>query len=187
MPQKCMECFRLLMDHLAWTEHQFLSSIRDSKKAWSLRGMMRGVVGVRKSIHQRWFAKGLGLGLSYEVLREFRKRFRRKRSALLKSGQLHFHQDNPPVHHSIFVTDYLTKKGIETVPPHRYSPDLAPCDFRLFPKLRGCRYETIEEMIEAVTEVIDTLTQKDFRGTFHKFLQRFNKCIVAGGDYLEGD
>ena len=63
MPQKCMECFRLLFDHLAWIKHQFLSSIRDSRKAGSLWGMMRGVGGVRKSIHQRWLAKGLGLGL----------------------------------------------------------------------------------------------------------------------------
>ena len=49
--------------------------------------------------------------------------------------------------------------GIKTVPQPPYSPDLAPWDFFLFPKLRGCRYETIEEMKEAVTKVIDTLTQ----------------------------
>ena len=56
-----MECFRLLFDHLAWIEHQFLSGIRDSRKAGSLWGMMRGVGGVRKSIHQSWLAKRLGL------------------------------------------------------------------------------------------------------------------------------
>ena len=61
MPQKRMECFRLLFDHLAWIEHQFLSGIRDSRKPGSLWGMMRGVGGVRKSIHQSWLAKGLGL------------------------------------------------------------------------------------------------------------------------------
>ena len=61
MPQECMECFRLLLDHLAWIEHQLLSGIRDSRKAGSLWGMMRGVEGVRKSIHQSWLAKGLGL------------------------------------------------------------------------------------------------------------------------------
>ena len=44
-------------------EHQFLSGIRDSRKAGSLWGMMRGVGGGRKSIHQSWLAKGLGLGL----------------------------------------------------------------------------------------------------------------------------
>ena len=77
--------------------------------------------------------------------------------------------------------------GIKTVPQPPYSPDLAPCDFWLFPKLRGCRYETIEEMSEAVTKVIDTLTEEDFHGAFQKLLERYNKCIAAGGDYFEGD
>ena len=84
-----------------------------------------------------------------EVLREFKKRFRRKRPALFKSSQWHFQQNNAPVHNSILVTDYLTKMGIKTVPQPFYSPDLAPCDCWLFPKLRGCRYETTEEMKKA--------------------------------------
>ena len=77
---------------------------------------------------------------------------------------------------------------IKTVPHHPYSPDVAPSDFWLFPKFRGCRYETIEGMKEAVTKVIDTLlTQEDFHGAFQKLLERYNKCIAAGGDYFEGD
>ena len=63
MPQKCMEYFRLRLDHVAWIEHQFLSAIRDSRKAGILWGMMRRVGGVRKSKHQSCLAKGLGLGL----------------------------------------------------------------------------------------------------------------------------
>ena len=63
IPQKRMECFWVLLDHLAWIEHQLLSGIRDSRKAGSLWGIMRDVGGVRKSIHQSWLAKGLWLGL----------------------------------------------------------------------------------------------------------------------------
>ena len=106
---------------------------------------------------------------------------------LFKSGQWHFDQDNAPVHNSILVIDYLTKMGIKTVRHPPYSPYLAPCDFRFFPKLRDGRYETIEEMKEAVTKVIDTLTQEDFDGAFQKLLERYNKCIAAGGDYFKGD
>ena len=91
----------------------------------------------------------------------------------------------------ILVTDYLTKMGIKTVPQPPYSLGLAPCDFWLFPKLkaklRGCRYETIEEMKEAVTKVIVTLTQENFHGAFQRLLERYNKCVSAGGDYFEGD
>ena len=77
--------------------------------------------------------------------------------------------------------------GIKTVPQPPYSRNLALSDFWLFPKLRGCRYEIIEKMKEAVTKVIDTLTQEDFNGSFHELLERYNKCIAAGGDYFEGD
>ena len=76
---------------------------------------------------------------------------------------------------------------IKTVPHLPYSPDLAPCDVWLFPKLRGSRYETIEVMKEAVTKVIDTLTQEDFHGAFQKLLERYNKWIAAGRDCFEGD
>ena len=75
--------------------------------------------------------------------------------------------------------------GIKTVRHPPYSADLPPCDFCLFPKLRGC-YETIEEMKEAVTKVIDTLTEEDFHGAFQKLLERYKKCISVGGDYFEG-
>ena len=63
------------------------------------------------------------------------------------------------------------------------SPESRPC---LFIKLRGCRYESTEEMKEAVTKLIDTLTQEDFHGAFRKLLEQYNKGIAAGA-YFEGD
>ena len=63
--------------------------------------------------------------------------------------------------------------GIKAVPQLPFSPDVVPSDFCLFPKLKGCRYETIEEMKEAVTKVIDTLTQEDFHGAFQKLFFLF--------------
>ena len=109
-------------------------------------------------IYMHWVPTGQTVNKEFyvEVLREFRKRLRQKRPALFKSSHWHFRQDNAPVHNSIFVADYLTK----TVSHPPYCPDLAPCDFWLFLKLRGCRYETIEEMREAVTKVIDMLTRR---------------------------
>ena len=144
-------------------------------------------------IYMRWVSTGQTVNKEYyvEALRQFRKRFRRRRPALFKSDQWHFHQDNAPVHNSILVTDYLSKMGIKTVPLRPYSPNLAPCDLWLFPKLKenrkGWRYEEIEEMKEAATKVIDTLTQEDSHGAFRKLLKQYNKCIAAGGNYFEGD
>ena len=159
MPQKRMECFRLLLEHFAWIEHQFLSDIRDSRKAGSLWGMMRGVGGVRKSIHQSWLVKGLGLGLLCWDFKGVQEEIPKEEASTLQIDQWYFRLVNAPIHNFILVTDYLTKMGIKTVPQPPYSPGLAPCDFCLFPKLRGCPYETIEEMKKAVTKVIDMLTQ----------------------------
>ena len=130
MSQKRMECFRLLFDHLAWIEHQFLSGIIDSRKPGSLWGMMRGVGGVRKSIHQSWLAKGFGLellcwgfkGVQEEIPPE-EARTLQIRSVPFPAGQYISSQLHPC--HRLFDQD-----------GHQHSssrPDLAPCDFWWFP------------------------------------------------------
>ena len=123
-------------------------------------------------IYMQWVPTAQRVNKEYyvEVLREFRKRFPRKRPTLFKSGKWHFQQENSPVHNSILVTNYLTKMGIKTVSHGRYSTDLVPCDFLLFlkrkEKLRGCRYETIEEMKEAVkTRTSMRLSRSCWNGT----------------------
>ena len=179
MPQKRMKYFRLLFDHLAWIEHQILSGLRDSKKAVSLWGMMRGVGVARKSIDQSWLAKGLGLGL---LCWGFKGEIPREEASTLQIGSVAF-PAGQCTSRQLLVTDYLTKMDIKTVPQLPYSPDPAPCDFWLFPTLRGCRYKTIEVMKEAVTKV----TQEDFHRALQKLLERYNKCLAAGGDYFEGD
>ena len=168
---------------LAWIEHQSLSGIRDSRKAGSLLGMMSGVGGVSTSEHQSWLAKWLGLGLLCWDFKGVQEEIPREEASTLQIGSVAFPPGkctSPQLHrcHRLFDQD-----GHQ--PP--YNPDLAPCDFWLFAKLRGCRYETIEEMKEAVTKVIDTLTWEDFHGASQKLLQRYNRSIAAGGDHFEGD
>ena len=182
-----MEYFRLLLDHLAWIEHQFFRCIRDSRKAGSLWGMMGGVGGVRKSIHQSLLAKRLQLGLLCWGFKWVLEETPSEEASTLQIGSVSFRTrqcTSPQLHR---CTDFLTKMGIKTLPHPPYSPGLAPCDFWLFPKLRRCRNETFEEMKVAVTKVIETLTQEDFPGALQKLLERYNKSIAAGGEYFKGD
>ena len=78
-----------------------------------------------------WVLTGQTVNKEYyvEVLREFRKGLCRKRPALFKSGQWHFHQDNASVHNSILVTDYLTKMGIKLSLSHPIVQTLHPVTF----------------------------------------------------------
>ena len=112
MSEKRMECFRVLLEHLAWIEHQFLSGIRDSRKAGSLWEMMRGVGGVRKSEHQSWLAKELGLGL--ELLcwgfKEVQEEIRSEEASTLQIGSVAFPAGqctSPQLHpcHRLFEQD----------------------------------------------------------------------------------
>jgi transposase len=78
------------------------------------------------------------------------------------------------------------------VMPHPpYSPDLAPSDFFLFPKmklkLKGRRFVTIEQIQAESQRVFDSLTEKDFQETFQKWRSLWDRCLHAGGNYSEGD
>ena len=90
MPQKCMECFGQLLEHLAWIEYKFLSGIRDSRKAGSLGRMMRSVGGVKKSIHQSWLAKGLGLGVLCWGFKGVQEEILREEASTLQIGSVAF-------------------------------------------------------------------------------------------------
>ena len=130
-----MECFRLLLDHLAWIENRFLRGKRDSRKAGNLWVMIRGVEGVRKSIHQSWLANGLGLGLLCWGFKGVQQEIPSEEASTLQIGSVAFLLGQCTSPHSILVSDYLSKMGIKTVSRPSYSLNLALCDFWLFPKL----------------------------------------------------
>jgi hypothetical protein len=71
-----------------------------------------------------------------------------------------------------------------------YSSDLAPCDFFLFPKmklkLKGRRFDTVEEIQAELQRVLDNLTEKDLQEVFQK-LRWWDWCLHAEGNYFEGD
>ena len=169
-----MECFRLLFEHLAWIERQFLSGIRDSRKAGILWGMMRGVGGVRKSIHQTWLAKGLGLGLLCWGFKGVQEDIPWEEVCTLLIWSVAFPPGqctSPQLHpcHILFEQDGHQDSSSASLQSRRCSLWLL-----LIPKLRGCHYETTEEMKEAVTKVIDMLTQEDFDWALQKLLERYN-------------
>jgi len=77
------------------------------------------------------------------------------------------------------------------IPHPLYSPDLALCDFFLFPKmklkLKGRQFDTIEEIQAKSQRVLDTLIEKDFQEAFQKWRRRWDRCLHVGGNYFEGD
>ena len=183
MPQKCMECFRLIFDYLAWIEHQFLSSIRDSRKAGSLWEMMWGMGGVRKSIHQSWLAKGLGLGLvllcwgfkgvQEEIPREETSTFQ----MAFPPGQCTSQQLHPC--HRLFDQD-------------GHQDSCLPIFQTLLPGTFGYSLSSeavVMRQLRRWKRLWRRSLARSYKRTsmgFEKLLERY-KCIAAGGDYFEGE
>ena len=166
MSQKRIECFRLLLEHLAWIEHQFLSGIRDSRKAGSLQGMMRGVGGVKKSIHQSWLVKGLGLLCwGFKGVQEEIPSGRGQHSSNRVSGisTRTMHQSTTlSLSQTIWPRwasrQFLTVPIVQTVLPVTFAYSLSS------------EAIVMRQWRRWKTKVIDTLTQEDFHRAFHKLL-----------------
>ncbi|KYN09459.1 PREDICTED: uncharacterized protein LOC108769730 [Trachymyrmex cornetzi] len=108
---------------------------------------------------------------------------------LWKNKNWLLHHDNAPAHTSLLVREFLAKNNTLMMPQPPYSPDLAPYDFFLFPKLKrpmkGRRYATIEEIKTASKEELNKITKNDFLKCFEDWRKRWHKCIISDGDYFE--
>ena len=112
----------------------------------------------------------------YDLLRRLRENVRHKRPQKWQNQKLIIHHDNALAHRSFKVLQFLAKNSMTVVPHPPYSPDLAPCDFFLFPKLKlqmkGRRFDTIEEIQEESQRVLDTFPKRDFQGCFQAWQKR---------------
>jgi histone-lysine N-methyltransferase SETMAR len=105
-------------------------------------------------VHKEFFPPGETVNGNFycDVLRRLQENFRRK--LLVKwrnnSWALALHHDITSAHTSLLVLQLLTSTKTTVIPHSPYSPDLAPCDFSLFPKmklkLKGRYFESTEEM-----------------------------------------
>ena len=176
MQQKRMEYFRLLFDYLTWIEHQFLSGIRDSRKAGSLWG-------VRKSIDQSWLAKGLGLlcwgfkGVQEEIPRE--------EASTLQIGSVAssrtMHQSSTPSLSQTIWSRWVSRQFLSLPIVHT----LLPVTFGYSLSSQAVVMRQLRSWKRLRRRSL-THTQEYFHGAFQKLLEQY-KCIASGGDYFEGD
>ena len=95
------------------------------------------------------------------------------------------------LHHVMFRHRTLTTKGIPVVLQSPYSPDLSPCDFFLFHKLKnvlnGCNFVTLENIQKSVTDILKSIPVEDFQHCNQNWEQRLHRCVTARGNYFDGD
>lgn len=125
------------------------------------------------------------------VMRRLREAIRRKRPELWAENSWILHHDNAPSHNAIIIRNFLTKNATNTIQQPPNSPDLAPCDFFLFNRvkkpLRGTRFSSREEVIEKSQKALMDIPKTEYKKCFEDWIKRWHKCVAVGGDYFEGD
>ncbi|XP_039314693.1 protein GVQW3-like [Solenopsis invicta] len=168
------------------------SSPRPKKARMSksrIKTMLIVFFDVRGIVHHEFVPTGTTVNAAFylEVLKKLKKRVTRCRSDIKNAWKLH--HDNAPSHSAFVVNDFLAKTHTPLVSQPPYSPDLAPADFFLFPRLKqglkGKHWGTITNIQAHVTSALKDIPEKAFQDAFQAWKHRLQKCIDAGGCYFE--
>jgi len=143
----------------------------------------------RGIVHKEFVPPGLTVNHAFykDVLERLRKRVQRVRMDIADDWVLH--HDNAPAHTALSIREFLVKKNIPVLPHPLYSPDLALCDFYLFPKLKlklKSHHFGIENIQKTVTDDLNTLTENCFWYRYDQWKKR-NRCVTSQGSNFEGD
>ncbi|UYV73518.1 KDM1A [Cordylochernes scorpioides] len=167
------------------------------KKAHQVRSNGKVLLTVffdcRGVVHHEFLPQGRTVNKEYylQVMCNLREAICQKRPDLWKNKNWLLHHDNAPAHTSLLVRDLFAKNNTLMMPQPPYSPDLAPCDFFLFPKLKrpmkGRRYAMLDEIKMASKEELKKILKNDFLKCFEDWKNRWHKCIISHGHYFEGD
>jgi len=148
---------------------------------------------IRGIVHHEFAPEGqaVNAGFYCNVLCRLGEDIRRKRPELWRVGNWLLHADNVPSHRALATREFLANNSIITLPYPPYSPDLAPCYFFLFPKMKlqlnGRRFDRVEEIQRESRNVLGKLREQDFQHAFQQWQWRWDRCVAAQGHYFEGN
>jgi len=124
---------------------------------------------IRGIVHHEFAPQGqaVNTGFYCSVLRRLREYIRRKQTELLRAGNWLLHDDNAPSHRALVTRKFLAHNRIIALPLPPTPPDLAPCDFFIFPKmklqLKVRRFDAVEEIQRESQNVLGRLREQDFQ------------------------
>jgi len=122
------------------------------------------------------------------ALERLRKRVACVRPGIARTWMLH---DNAPCHTAVSINEFLAEKSIPVVPQPPYSPDLSPCDFFLFPRLKNHlkwrHFGTLDNIQKSVTDELKCIPTEAFQHCYEQWKQHLRRCVAAQGNYFKGD
>ena len=150
------------------------------------KGHVTGVFDSEGIIHHEYAPNGQTINKEFylEVLRRLLASVRRKRPE-----KWTLHHDNAPAHTSHLVQQFLAKQGTAQLQQPPYSPDLAPCDFFLYPRLKkvlkGHWFEATEDIKRNSMKTLLDIPKEEFAKCFQQWQKRWPKCVAGEGNYVE--
>ena len=144
-------------------------------------------------IHHEFVPRGQTANKEFyvAVLKRLREAVRRKRPQLWTNQSWVLHHDNSPAHSSFLVRNFLAKNETTVVPQSSYSPDLAPADFFLFPKLKstlkGRRFDTVDVIQKNSTNELFAIPKEAFQKAFQSWQKLWERFVASERNYFEGD
>jgi hypothetical protein len=147
---------------------------------------------IQRVVHHKFVPKGQTVNAAFyvEVLKRLHERVRCVRPKLWAEKNWILHHDNAPPHLALIVRKFFAKNDMITMDHPSYSPDLAPCDFFLFPKVKmmqGEHFGEVENIKRETTRLLKNLISQDMQHYFLQLKKRWAMCIHSVGEYFEGD
>ena len=158
-----------------------------------IKVMLIAFFDVHGIVHAEFLPQGQTINqhVYKNILRRLMHSVREKRRELWETRSWLFHHDNAPAHNALEIQEFLAKNKIAILEEPPYSPNLAPCDFFLFPKLKEVIKRTHFQESEAIKTTmrreLRAISEESFQECVKALQRRLEKCILAQGDYFEGD
>jgi hypothetical protein len=137
---------------------EWFSRLKRGETSVNIKSMLVIFFDCEGTVHQEFVPPGQTMNQNYylEVLKRLREHVHRKRPERWRNQDWFLRHDNAPAHNALSVQRFLAAKNMAVVPHAPYPPDLAPCDFFLFPrmksKLKGCRFQDVTEIQEQIVD-----------------------------------
>ena len=123
------------------------------------------------------------------VLKKVKEFYNKKRPSKGWSG-VHLLHDNASSHKREVVKSFLASEKVKVLNHPPYSPDLSPCDFFLFPRLKkmlsGNKYTSRSSLGSAIHQYLQQIPKEDYLSAFRDWVKRLQKCVLVKGEYFEG-
>ena len=144
-------------------------------------------------VHKEFVPPGQTVNQQFylELLKRLCNSVQKKRPEMWSSGDWFLHHNNAPAQTALSVQQFLAKNNMTVISHPPYSPDLAPCDFFLFPrmkcKMKGKHFADVSEVKKKMPKVLNNSSTEEFQKCFQQWEKGWYKCIESKGEYFEGD